>query len=343
MSLVRSSIMSSISASKVALASKRESRVLFSILLSFVFCFSSLKINVFAENMSTSESMNIAYAFFWNMGFREATDNGFLHYMQNYTVTGAQVGTRSPDVNPQLDTVYIVYYDFSGGDNIRITNTNDTLNVGLGGIDNLYIARITGTSSTKVYFNGNAQVIPIYVGNKNAMPSDIYALCTNQNIQELLIDIITSSNSISSDVSSMKAMQVSQYQRLGTLITNTSTTNTKLDSTNSKLTDIQSYFVSNNQTTNNNVTTNNTQKNTFDTKASTLATFESTQGNDLDTNLQALNISSSSGLLVNSSFVKSALWVNSMFDRLIVGSPFELVLVFCLSIGIAFAMIGKVR
>lgn len=350
--------MSSISALKVVLLSrKKESRVLIGILLSFVFCLSSLKINIYAENITTSESMNVAYAFFWNMGFREATDNGFLHYMQNYNVSGASVGTRSPDVNPQIDTVYIVYYDFSGGDNIRITNNNDSLNVGLGGVDNLYIARITGSSSTKVYFNGNAQVIPIYVGNKNAMPTDIYALCTNENVQELLKDIVTNSSSISSDVSSMKSMQVSQYQRLGSIVTNTSNTNTKLDTvnsninttnstlniTNSKLQDISSYLINNNSTTNTNVSNNNTQKSTFDNKASSLATFESTQGTNLDTNLQTLDINSNTGLLVNSSFVKSALWVNDMFDQLIVGSPFELVLVFCLSIGIAFAMIGKVR
>lgn len=340
MSLKHSSIMSSISALKVALVSKRESRILLGILLSFVFCLSSLKINVKAENNTSSDNSEIASNFFARMEFYWTT---LVDTNSNIMSNTNHLGVESPllYVN-STDPVYIVYSYYAGQQfptvvGNGITQNNQVVN------GNLIAVRFTGSGSFKIKFSSIVQLFPIFVGGLSQMPNDVRAIIGDNLLLNYVDQINTklvTSNTRLSDISGYA------YSINGNLID----TNTKLDdmytrmgTTNTHLSNIRSYLTSNNATTNNNVSSNDTAKSNFDTKASSLATFESTQGTNLNTNLQALNIGSSTGLLVNSSFVKSALWVRNMFDRLIVGSPFELVLVFCLSIGIAFAMIGKVK
>lgn len=69
--------------------------------------------------------------------------------------------------------------------------------------------------------------------------------------------------------------------------------------------------------------------------------LENTFINDLDSNLQ--NLTLDSNLITNGNFLTSANWVRTQFNRMTNNNPFGSMIFFTLSLGIALAIIGKIR
>lgn len=69
--------------------------------------------------------------------------------------------------------------------------------------------------------------------------------------------------------------------------------------------------------------------------------LENTFINDLDSNLEDLTLDSN--LITNGNFLTSANWVRTQFNRMTNNNPFGSMIFFTLSLGIALAIIGKIR
>lgn len=65
--------------------------------------------------------------------------------------------------------------------------------------------------------------------------------------------------------------------------------------------------------------------------------FSESMNNDLN------KISTKPGLITNSKFINSAKFVSGVFTKLVINTPFEHVLTFCLTLGISLVMFGKLR
>lgn len=81
----------------------------------------------------------------------------------------------------------------------------------------------------------------------------------------------------------------------------------------------------------------------FDTAAGQYMTAEDSYINNMDSALQNIDISDGSDLITNNGFISAANWVRVQFTNLVIGTPFELVLMFSLVLGLALIFIGKVR
>lgn len=69
--------------------------------------------------------------------------------------------------------------------------------------------------------------------------------------------------------------------------------------------------------------------------------IETTYNQSLNQALQDINLDND--LVQHSGFTNSALWVSQQFNRLVIGTPFELVLNFSMVTGLALVLIGKLR
>lgn len=134
----------------------------------------------------------------------------------------------------------------------------------------------------------------------------------------------------------------SQTNTLSGNITNqTESLGNKLNTGNGFLESISNYLNTGNPSTSSVVYDNDYATSVFDTTSSAYISSESAAVDNMENGLQ--NISTSSDLLSSSKFIQSANWVTNQFNRLVTGTPFELVITFALVLGIALVFIGKVK
>ena len=83
------------------------------------------------------------------------------------------------------------------------------------------------------------------------------------------------------------------------------------------------------------------QNDQFDNVGNNLTSFESSSESSMNNSLSYIPLNN--GIGTNSNFLNSALWVKNRFQDLVVNTPFELVIVFSLTLGIALTIVGKLR
>lgn len=83
------------------------------------------------------------------------------------------------------------------------------------------------------------------------------------------------------------------------------------------------------------------QNNELSSTVSQINSLETTYNDSL--NLALNNISTSNELVQHTGFTNAALWVSAQFNRLVVNTPFELIITFSMVTGLALVLIGKMR
>lgn len=81
--------------------------------------------------------------------------------------------------------------------------------------------------------------------------------------------------------------------------------------------------------------------NTLDNRVNQMNNIETEYNSDLNAALDDIDISTD--LVQHTGFTNAALWVSAQFNRLVIGTPFELVITFSLITGLALVLIGKMR
>lgn len=160
----------------------------------------------------------------------------------------------------------------------------------------------------------DTQIIPIYVGYGNDL-SDADA-----QLIGLEASYETKLNNISSKIDSIITLNNTQTQAAVA-------TNNNLISGNPTSQAAQSALTNSNTTLNNRVD----QMNNIETE----------YNSDLNAALDDIDISTD--LVQHTGFTNAALWVSAQFNRLVLGTPFELVMTFSLITGLALVLIGKMR
>lgn len=89
------------------------------------------------------------------------------------------------------------------------------------------------------------------------------------------------------------------------------------------------------------VSNNNTITNSFNNNSDDLYNIENTWNDDMNNNLNNLDINSE--MISSNKFLVTANWVRTQFERLVLNTPFELLLIYSLILGIALIFIGKVK
>lgn len=79
----------------------------------------------------------------------------------------------------------------------------------------------------------------------------------------------------------------------------------------------------------------------FNNTATNMHNLENDFNSNMNNAFDEINLNNS--IISNSKFISSANWLRRRFDDLIIGTPFELVLVFSLILGLALTIVGKLR
>lgn len=90
-----------------------------------------------------------------------------------------------------------------------------------------------------------------------------------------------------------------------------------------------------------NIQTNQQVQSEFDDKNTEYHTYESTINQNMEDAYDDVDMTNN--LYSNNKFIASANWVKTQFERLVLNTPFELIIVFSLILGIALIFAGKVR
>lgn len=90
-----------------------------------------------------------------------------------------------------------------------------------------------------------------------------------------------------------------------------------------------------------NIETNQQVQNDFDDKNTEYHTYENQINDDMEDAYD--NVDMTNNLYSNNKFITSANWVKIQFERIVLNTPFELIIVFSLLLGIALIFAGKVR
>lgn len=147
-------------------------------------------------------------------------------------------------------------------------------------------------------------IIPLYADNLNNMDDDLYRLYMGQD------RTINAINEASSAIQS------------------------KLDKSNQ-------LMDTGNENTGNSIGTAMNQNIHFNDTKTKYQNLENAQIVEMDNNIDAIN--TSPDLISNSKFLTSANWVTLQFNRLVMNTPIELVLMFSMTLGLALVFIGKLR
>lgn len=83
------------------------------------------------------------------------------------------------------------------------------------------------------------------------------------------------------------------------------------------------------------------QNNELSSTVNQINSLETTYNNDLNSALNGIDLDND--LVSHTGFTNAALWVSAQFNRMISGTPFELVMMFSLVTGLALVLIGKMR
>lgn len=267
---------------------------------------------------------------------------------------GSNNGLRWHSASKYMYVVFASVNNF-GSQAMYITGSNNTYTTDYSfqkfGNMKIYSYRFRATNDSPVsedvylqFSSGNIRCRPIWMGMCDFMPTEVRDLVGYRPDVTSLNSIDTKLSATNNALSNIYSRQNTTNQNLLNINSSITTTNNHLSAINTLITDIKNYLSTGNNSTSSKVSSNDTVTNLLSTNSNNLATFESNQSNSLDTNLRALDSNfSNNGLISNNKFISSAIWVNYRFNELILNTPFELVLVFCLSLGIALAMLGKVK
>lgn len=205
------------------------------------------------------------------------------------------------------------------------------------------------------YLNGKSyQISPIYLGRATNAGDDILQ---RLNITDKTVTAINNaSDAITDDLVVINGTLTTTNARLNTINSSIGNMNTnlgnkidnantnlgnKIDTTNDKLETIRSYMTNGTSNTESAVSNNAASNSNFNTASNNYIQRENSAVQDMETGLNA--ISTTPDLLSSSKFVSSANWVTNQFNRIVTGTPFELVITFALVLGIALVFIGKVK
>lgn len=184
-----------------------------------------------------------------------------------------------------------------------------------------YVLRIDNPNNQSDYisinfptFTNSTKIIPMYVGSGNDIDD------SNKQILGIPTTTETALTNISSKIDGM-------YTNLNTVAQTSMSTNNSLISGNPTSQAAQSALNNSNTTLNNRVD----QMNTIETE----------YNSDLNAALDDIDLSTD--LVQHTGFTNAALWVSAQFNRLVLGTPFELVITFSLITGLSLVLIGKMR
>lgn len=287
-----------------------------------------------------------------------------------------------PSSYSTADRVYLTkdntfYFAFWINGNISGVNGNMTLyysdgstetvtcqNVGI--FTGQMIARyeITNTNASKwatisiPYLDGKEyQISPIYYGKAYGITDEIAQMIgydsqtitaikqVGSDIEDELVIINNTLTTTNSRLSTINSSISNMNTNIGSKIDSTNskldTLHSDMETNNSRLDTIRSYLSNGTSATQSAVSSNSTSNQQFNSSSSQYITAESGAIEDMESGLQDIN--TSPDLLSSSKFIQSANWVTNQFNRLVTGTPFELVITFALVLGIALVFIGKVK
>lgn len=115
----------------------------------------------------------------------------------------------------------------------------------------------------------------------------------------------------------------------------------ELKDVNLELDNMHNTIDNGNYTSQSTVSNNSNSNQQFSTTSNAYIASENSAIESMESGLQDIN--TSPDLLSSSKFIQSANWVTNQFNRLVNGTPFELVVTFALVLGIALVFIGKVK
>lgn len=104
---------------------------------------------------------------------------------------------------------------------------------------------------------------------------------------------------------------------------------------------VMELLASGNDTTQNNITNNNQVTTDLDNHNSELHSLENNFNDNINNAFDDIDLTNN--ITSNNKFISSAIWVRRRFDELIIGTPFEYILVFSLILGIGLTIVGKLR
>lgn len=85
------------------------------------------------------------------------------------------------------------------------------------------------------------------------------------------------------------------------------------------------------------------QKSNLDSTSDNYHQLESTFNDDMNSNFNNIDLTANKGLIRNSKFGSSSRWVTRQFNRIVTDTPFELLITYSLTVGLALLVVGKLR
>lgn len=177
-------------------------------------------------------------------------------------------------------------------------------------------------------FTNDTKVVPVYAGNADdiddSLKQRIGIPTDTENYLSRVADSVENTNLW---VQNIQSQNTTTNQYLNEMRQQSYTTNNYLSSGNST-----------SQAANNALSSENQELNST---VSQINTIETQYNSDLNDALGDIDLSTD--LVQHTGFTNAALWVSAQFNRLVIGTPFELVITFSLITGLALVLIGKVR
>lgn len=170
-------------------------------------------------------------------------------------------------------------------------------------------------------FTSSTKIIPIYVGNGTDLDDSAKQRIGISTVSENYLDRIASS-----------------VENSNIWIQNIQSQNT---TSNSYLYDINSSLSNGNSRSQQADTSLGTQNQALNNVVNQVNSIETIYNNDLNSALNGIDLDND--LVSHTGFTNAALWVSAQFNRMISGTPFELVMMFSLVTGLALVLIGKMR
>lgn len=184
----------------------------------------------------------------------------------------------------------------------------------------------TGTGSIYITidfprFDDSTKVVPVYAGDGSDLDDTMK--------QRVGIDTDTEKylSSIDSKFSEITLKVTSNNTYLQNVSNAANATNSTLNEGNAV-----------SQVVQNNLQSKNTELNTT---VSQINSIETTYNDSLNSALN--DISTTNDLVQHTGFTNAALWVSAQFNRLVINTPFELIITFSMVSGLALVLIGKMR
>lgn len=177
-------------------------------------------------------------------------------------------------------------------------------------------------------FTNTTKIVPVYVGSGNDIDdSTKQQLGIVTNTESYLERVANSVENTNLWVQNIQSQNTSTNSYLYEMRTQSYTTNNYLSSGNST-SQAADYAL-------------NTENQQLSNTVSQMNSIETEYNSDLNAALGDIDLTTD--LVQHTGFTNAALWVSAQFNRLVIGTPLELVVSFSLITGLALVLIGKVR